>query len=167
MGVTVFECIMIVNAYDRPCEGGDLSEAHQDGLVDLSLRCDESSDKEERDAGEGEEEGSDELQITFFQVFHNALFFSLCILHFCPIIGTTYFRLLCFVFSLRIFVFFSVHFAFLSHYWDNFISSIVLCFFLCAFCIFVPLLGQYYFVYCAAWEAASLFPFFSSPYGGD
>ena len=24
-----------------------------------------------------------------------ALFFSLCILHFCPIIGTTYFRLLC------------------------------------------------------------------------
>ena len=74
MGVTVFECIMIVNAYDRACEGCDLSEAHQNGLVYLSLRCDESSDKEERDACEGEEEGSDELQITFFQVFHKIIF---------------------------------------------------------------------------------------------
>ena len=65
---------MIVNAYDRACEGCDLSEAHQNGLVDLSLRRDQSSDKEERNAGQGEEEGSDELQITFFQVFHKIIF---------------------------------------------------------------------------------------------
>ena len=72
----IFECIMVVNAYDRTCEGCNLSEAHQNGLVDLSLWCHERSDKEQCNAGEGEEEGSDELQITFFQVFHNANFLN-------------------------------------------------------------------------------------------
>ena len=71
----IFECIMVVNAYDRACEGCDLTEAHQNGLVYLSLRGDERTDKEQCNACEGEEEGSDELQITFFQVFHNANFY--------------------------------------------------------------------------------------------
>ena len=72
----IFECIMVVNAYDRTCEGCNLSEAHQNGLMYLSLRGNERTDKEERNAGEGEEEGSDKLQITFFQVFHNANFLN-------------------------------------------------------------------------------------------
>ena len=46
MGVTVFECIMIVNAYDRSCECCDLTEGDKDSLVNLSLRGEQRADKE-------------------------------------------------------------------------------------------------------------------------
>ena len=55
--------IDIVNAEERSCEGGDLAEADEERLVDLSLRVDEHPAEEHRQSSEGEQCGGKELYV--------------------------------------------------------------------------------------------------------
>jgi hypothetical protein len=51
--------ILIIDAHDRSGERGDLSEADEQGLMDLSLRVDKDSAKEEYESAKGEYGGSE------------------------------------------------------------------------------------------------------------
>jgi hypothetical protein len=51
--------IFIIDAHDRSCEGGNLSEADEEGLVDLSVRLNKDPAKEEYQPAKGEDGGSE------------------------------------------------------------------------------------------------------------
>ncbi len=55
--------INIIDTKQRACEGGDLSEADEEGLVDLSLRVNEDTAEEHDQSSKGEDSGSEELYV--------------------------------------------------------------------------------------------------------
>ena len=72
--VMIFRFVVIVDADDRSCEGGDLTESDEDGLVDLSLRSEPRADVKEREPAQREDSGDEELYE--LRVFHIRYLFS-------------------------------------------------------------------------------------------
>ena len=70
--VMIFRFVVIVDADDRSCEGGDLTESDEDGLVDLSLRSEPRADVKEREPAQREDSGDEELYE--LRVNHGACF---------------------------------------------------------------------------------------------
>ena len=67
--------VRIVDAKQRSCEGGDLTEADEERFVDLSFRVDERAAEEEDEPAQTEDGGCDELEFNFhivknYQYYH-------------------------------------------------------------------------------------------------
>ena len=61
--MVVFVFVRVIDPEQCACEGGDLSEAYEEGFMDLALRVDADTAEEEREASEGEDGGGQKLYV--------------------------------------------------------------------------------------------------------
>ena len=61
----VFLLVDIIDAEEGTGEGGGFAEGYEEGFVDLTLGVDEDTTKEEDKTANGEDGGSDKLEIGF------------------------------------------------------------------------------------------------------
>ena len=61
----VFLLVNVVDAEQSTCKCRSLAEGYEEGFVDLTLGVDEDTTKEEDETANGEDGGSDKLEIGF------------------------------------------------------------------------------------------------------